>query len=87
MGVWRYSSITLDLSMEVCDKLQAQATSPPPHPLTELQQYSFEHKVGLDAVEKRNLLPLPGTEPQPSSPLPITILTELSQFLEENTVG
>jgi hypothetical protein len=35
-------------------------------------------RVGLDAVKKRNILPLPGKEPGPSSPLRVAVPTELS---------
>jgi hypothetical protein len=34
-------------------------------------------RAGLDAVEKRIILPLPGFEPRPLSPLPVAMPTEL----------
>jgi hypothetical protein len=40
-------------------------------------------RAGLDAVEKRRILPLPGTEPQPSCPYPVAVPTELSRFASQ----
>jgi hypothetical protein len=37
-------------------------------------------RVGLDVVEKRNIMPVPGIEPRPSSPQPISVPTELSRL-------
>jgi hypothetical protein len=39
-------------------------------------------RVGLDAVEKRKILPLPRNEPRPSSPYPVAIPNELSRLLD-----
>jgi hypothetical protein len=36
-------------------------------------------RAGLNAVEKRKIFPLPGLEPQPSSPQSVDIPTELSR--------
>jgi hypothetical protein len=36
-------------------------------------------RAGLDAMEKINILRLPGIEPGPSSPYPVAIPTELSR--------
>jgi hypothetical protein len=38
------------------------------------------HRAGLDTVEERIIMPLPGIEPQPSSPHPVTIPTELPRL-------
>jgi hypothetical protein len=39
-----------------------------------------EPRVGLDAIEKRKNLPLPGTEPRPSNPL-ITVTLKKNRTL------
>jgi hypothetical protein len=36
-------------------------------------------RAGLDVVEKRKIMPLPGIEPRQSSPYPVAMPTELSR--------
>jgi hypothetical protein len=67
--------------MEVNDELHVTAALPPGKRAT--GTHWIENWVGprtsLDDM-KRKILPLPGIEPWPSSPWPVTIPTELAQL-------
>jgi hypothetical protein len=53
-------------------------TSLPLHPRTYCIGGWVGPRVNLEAVEyRKNIFPLPGTEPRPSSPQPVSILSEL----------
>jgi hypothetical protein len=77
MGAWRYSSFILDLWTRWSVQHHVPAALPPEtktwYPLGWPQSHS-------ERCEK-NLLPLPGIEPQPSSPQLVSILPELSRIL------
>jgi hypothetical protein len=63
--------------MEVSDHLDAPAVL---SPSTHWIGGWVGPKDGLNVVERRQVLPMPGFKPRPSSPYPVAIPTELSQL-------
>jgi hypothetical protein len=92
MGEWRYSSTILDLGIR-----WMWVVSVTPRPLYSRGGVTgtrwiggwVDPRVGLDAVDKRKILPLPGSKLWSSSPYSVTIPTELFQLLSywRNRVG
>jgi hypothetical protein len=74
MGEWMYSSTILDLGTR-----WRSVVSFTPQPLYPWEIVASTHciggwvgpRTGLDVVEKRNILPLPGIQPRLSTPMPV----------------
>jgi hypothetical protein len=67
--------------MEVSRQLHAPAALPP---VPVGQETGLAPELGLDVMEKREILPLLGIEPRPSSSQAVAISTELSRLIDRS---